>query len=88
MVLGLRSQQRVPGSQPMTPTGLRPQMQGPYLQTDGTAYYNQQKAGVPAMENSHVNQLRNGEQNSLDSKFHEAAETEKKVQFFVYVLEN
>lgn len=88
MVLGLRSQQGVPGSQPMTPTGLRPQMQGPYLQTDGTMHYNQQKARVPAMENSHVNQLSNGEQNSLDSESHEAAETEKKVQFFVYVPEN
>ncbi|KAM7513980.1 hypothetical protein LguiA_003563 [Lonicera macranthoides] len=62
---GLRSQQRVPGSQPMTPTGLRPQMQGPYLQTDGTVHYNQQKAGVPAMENSHVNQLNSGMENRI-----------------------
>lgn len=77
--LGMRPQQGMPGPQQMAPPGLRPP-QGTFAGPDGQMHFNQQQTSVPSMENSHVNQLGNGEQNSFDSKPQEAAETEKKVE--------
>lgn len=67
----------MPGPQQMAPSGLRPP-QGTFPGSAGQMHFNQQKASVPSMENSHANQLSNGEQTSSDS-VQEAAETEQKV---------
>ncbi|KAA8537395.1 hypothetical protein F0562_026918 [Nyssa sinensis] len=78
---GLRPQQGMSGSQPITSAaGLRPPRPVMFPQADRAMQFDQQKTGVTSMENSHVNQLSNGEQNLLNSKSQEAAETEKKVE--------
>ncbi|CAK9172833.1 unnamed protein product [Ilex paraguariensis] len=77
---GLRPQQGIPGALPIPSAGLRPPVQAMFSQADGSMQFNQQKARVPSMENSHANQLHNGEHNSLDLTFEETAESEKKVE--------
>ena len=65
----------MPGPPRATPTGLRPPMQGTF-QNDGTMPFNQQKTGVPSMEN-HMNQFSNGEPNLLDSKSQQTEDMER-----------
>ncbi|KAK3010620.1 hypothetical protein RJ639_012323 [Escallonia herrerae] len=72
---GLRTQQGMPGAQPMTPAGLRPP-----IQTNEAMQFNPQSSRVPSMDNSHVNKNSKAEQNSLDSTFQEAAEAEKRTE--------
>ncbi|KAI3862189.1 hypothetical protein MKX03_007836 [Papaver bracteatum] len=77
-------QQGMPGAQQMMSTvGSRSQqMQLPptHPQTErGLQQPNQQKSRVPVLEKHLVNQLSNEEQNSLNSKFDEATEADKKV---------
>ena len=52
-----------------------------FPQADGAMQFDQQKSVVPSMGDFHVNQLSNGDQNSLNSKSQEAAETDVKVLF-------
>ncbi|KAM7517375.1 hypothetical protein LguiA_006958 [Lonicera macranthoides] len=73
---GVRSQQGMPGPPRVTPTGLRPPMQGTF-QNDGTMLFNQQKTRVPSMENSHMNQFSNGEPNLVDSKSQQTEDMER-----------
>lgn len=76
---GVRPQEGVPGAQQILPTGVRPPSQPVYPQADRTSLQlNQQNARGLSVENSHVNALSNGEQNSLDIS-QEAAEAESKV---------
>lgn len=59
--------------------GVRPGTQ-PMSQADGrSVQFNQQNARGSLVDNSHVNELSNGKQNSVDMKGQEAAETENKV---------
>ncbi|OVA00637.1 EPS15 homology (EH) [Macleaya cordata] len=79
---GLQQQQGMPGSRQMMPTaGVRPQVQvPPHPQGDRGVPPNQQKSRVPVLEKHLVNQLSKEEQNSLNSKFEEATEADKKVE--------
>lgn len=62
------------------PPGVRPPSQPVYPQADRTSLqFNQQNARGPSVENSHVDALRNGGQNSLDTN-QEATEAENKVE--------
>lgn len=71
IIIGMRPHQVLPGAQPNSHAGLRPQMQ---------AVASQQNTGSLSMENSNPNQLSNGEQNILESKGEE--EGDKKVYHF------
>ncbi|KAL8514353.1 hypothetical protein ACS0TY_013462 [Phlomoides rotata] len=75
---GIRPQQGFPGAQPIRP-GFRPPVQPIVSQADRSMQYNQQNAVGETVDNSHANQLSNGQANSLDSKGQEAAETNEKV---------
>ncbi|GFP82750.1 uncharacterized calcium-binding protein c800.10c [Phtheirospermum japonicum] len=75
----LRPQQGFHGTQPVTPAGLRPPMQPIVSHSDGSMQFNQKSTGGPFIDNSHANQLSNGEANSLDTKEQEAAETNEVV---------
>uniref|UniRef100_A0A5B7AW49 Epidermal growth factor receptor substrate 15-like 1 n=1 Tax=Davidia involucrata TaxID=16924 RepID=A0A5B7AW49_DAVIN len=78
---GLRPQQGMSGAQPMTPAaGLRPPRPVMFPQADVAMQFDQQKTRMTSMENSHVNQLSNGEQNQLNLNSQEVAEAEKKVE--------
>ncbi|XP_059634536.1 uncharacterized protein LOC132276912 [Cornus florida] len=78
---GLRPQQGIHGAQPATPaSGLRPSMPITFPQADATMQFNHQKARMPSTENSHLNQLRDGEQNSLNLNSEEPAEAQKNVE--------
>ena len=79
MVSGLRQQQGLPGSQPVSHTGSRPSMQ-PVVssQADGSMQFNQNSGGR-TLDNSHGNQHSNGLVNSLDVGGQEAAEATGKV---------
>ncbi|KAJ8540878.1 hypothetical protein K7X08_001694 [Anisodus acutangulus] len=66
---GVRPPQGLPGVQPVAHSGLRPPMQGAFPQ---------QNARATSMDNSHMEQLSNGEQNMLESKGEETAAGEKK----------
>ncbi|KAF5207708.1 Calcium-binding ef hand family protein [Thalictrum thalictroides] len=77
---GMQQHHGMPGVQRMTPTaGGRPPIQALAPQADGTQP-TQQKPRVPVLEKHLVNQLSNDEQSSLNSKFQEATEADKKVQ--------
>ncbi|KAI3905929.1 hypothetical protein MKW92_041327 [Papaver armeniacum] len=83
---GLQQQQQqgMPGMRQMMPTAgsWSQQMQLPPTQpqTDrGLQHPNQQKSRVPVLEKHLVNQLSNEEQNSLNLKFEQATEADKKV---------
>ncbi|CAA0830085.1 Calcium-binding EF hand family protein, partial [Striga hermonthica] len=76
---GTRPHQGFHGSQPITSSGLRPPMQPIVAQSDGSVQFNQKSAVGPAVDNSHANQLSNGDANSLDAKEQEAAETNELV---------
>ncbi|KAI3941736.1 hypothetical protein MKW92_021593, partial [Papaver armeniacum] len=82
---GLQQQQQqgMPGTRQMMPTAgsWSQQMQLPPTQplTDrGLHHPNQQKSRVPVLEKHLVNQLSNEEQNSLNLKFEQATEADKK----------
>lgn len=68
----------MPGAQPVPHAGLRPPMQPIVSQADGSMQFNQ-NVGGRALDNSHGNQLSNGQVNSLDVGGQEAAETIGKV---------
>ncbi|KAK9164903.1 hypothetical protein Scep_000094 [Stephania cephalantha] len=79
---GFQQQQSVPGARSMSPgAGVRPQMRVPvHPQADGGVQSNQQKSKVPVLEKHLVNQLSKEEQDSLNTKFQEAMEADKKVE--------
>ncbi|KAF8406718.1 hypothetical protein HHK36_008810 [Tetracentron sinense] len=83
---GLQQQQGMPGARPMSPAaGVRPQMQVAIPQSERGMQPNQQKSRVPVLEKHLVNQLSKEEQNSLNSKFQEAVEADKKaISFFFH----
>ncbi|KAG2698105.1 hypothetical protein I3760_07G134900 [Carya illinoinensis] len=69
------------GARPIAPaTGLRPPMQVSAPQADSVSQSNQQKSGVPALEDSFVNQLDTRGPNSMNSKPPEATTAGKKVE--------
>lgn len=74
----------MPGVQPVAHPGLRPPMQGALPQSDRAMQFNQQNARATSMNNSHMDQLSNGEQNMLESKGEETAAGEYKVLFPLY----
>ncbi|KAK6160838.1 hypothetical protein DH2020_004219 [Rehmannia glutinosa] len=76
---GLRPQQGFRGAQPVTPAGLRPPMQPIISQSDGSMQFNQKTAGGPIIDNSHANQLSNGEANSLGTETNEEVDSKEKV---------
>ncbi|GER42086.1 calcium-binding EF hand family protein [Striga asiatica] len=76
---GIRPQQGFHGSQPVTPAGLRPPMQPITSQYDGSIQLNQKSAGGPTVDNSHANQLSNGDAKSLDAQELGDAETNELV---------
>ncbi|KAM3304416.1 actin cytoskeleton-regulatory complex protein PAN1 [Capsicum chacoense] len=75
---GVRPPQGLPGVQPVAHPGLRPPMQGALPQSDRSMQFNQQNARATSMDNSHMDQLSNGEQNVLETKGEETAAGEKK----------
>ncbi|KAF5455621.1 hypothetical protein F2P56_025179 [Juglans regia] len=78
---GFGQQQGMQGARPIAPaTGLRPPMQVSAPQADGVLQSNQQKSGVPALEDSFVNQLDTRGPNSMNSKPPEATTAGKKVE--------
>lgn len=75
----LQQQHGMPGVHPRSASGGRPPIQVPAQpQTDGLQS-TQQKSRVPVLEKHLVNQFSNEEQSSLNSKFQEATEADKKV---------
>lgn len=54
-------------------------MQPVVSQADGSMQFNQKNAGGHTIDNSHANQLSNGQANSLDIGSREATETAEKV---------
>ncbi|KAG7971449.1 hypothetical protein I3843_07G134200 [Carya illinoinensis] len=78
---GFGQQQGMQGARPIAPaTGLRPPMQVSAPQADSVSQSNQQKSGVPALEDSFVNQLDTRGPNSMNSKPPEATTAGKKVE--------
>ena len=65
--------------------GLRSPVPVIFTQADGASQFDQHKARDGSIDSSHVNQRNNGEQNSADMKFQDSAETEKKVEHFLFV---
>ena len=59
--------------------GVRPGMQAVSRADGRSVQFSQQNARGPLVGNSHVNELSNGQQNSLEMKGQIAAETENKV---------
>ncbi|PIA46708.1 hypothetical protein AQUCO_01500327v1 [Aquilegia coerulea] len=77
---GMQQHHGMPGVQRMPPTaGGRPPIQALTPQADETQS-TQQKPRVPVLEKHLVNQLSKDEQNSLNLKFQEATEADKKVE--------
>ncbi|CAA0807025.1 Calcium-binding EF hand family protein [Striga hermonthica] len=76
---GIRPQQGFHGSQPVTPAGLRPPMQPINSQYDGSIQLNQKSSGGPTVDNSHGNQISNGNAKSLDAQELGDAETNELV---------
>ena len=72
----------MPGAQPTPAGGSRPPVPGMFPRGDGTMQFDQQKSRMPSMGSSPVSQSNDGEQKSVDTKFQELADTEKKVLFF------
>ncbi|XP_043712719.1 actin cytoskeleton-regulatory complex protein PAN1-like isoform X3 [Telopea speciosissima] len=79
---GLPQQHGMPGARPVSSAaGVRPPLQVPVSpRADGVMQPNQQKSRVPVLEKHLVNQLSKEEQDSLNSKFQEATEADKKVE--------
>ena len=76
----MRPQPGMPGPQLMAPaTGMWPPMPTVVTEVDGAMQFNQHKASVPLMENSHMNQLSNGDQRPLNLVPQQEAETDAKV---------
>ncbi|KAL5706109.1 hypothetical protein ACHQM5_024317 [Ranunculus cassubicifolius] len=76
---GLQQQPAMPGVRSTPAAGGRPPIQPPaYPQPDGFQS-SQQRSRVPVLEKHLVNQLSSEEQSSLNSKFQEATEADKKV---------
>lgn len=67
------------GAQSVPQAGLRPPMQPVVSQADGSMQFNQKNAGGHTIDNSHANQLSNGQANSLDIGSQEAPENTEKV---------
>lgn len=84
LCLGVRPPQGLPGAQPVAHPGLRPPMQGALPQSDRSMQFNQQNARETSMNNSHMDQLSNGEQNMSESKGEETAAGDNKVFFPLY----
>lgn len=83
--LGVRPPQGMPGVQPVAHPGLRSPMQGALPQSDRAMQFNQQNArATTSVNNSHMDQLSNGEQNMSESKGEETAAEENKVLFPLY----
>ncbi|KAJ4963191.1 hypothetical protein NE237_023130 [Protea cynaroides] len=78
---GLPQQPGMPGPRPISPaTGVRPPIPIPVSPRAGMMHPNQQKSRVPVLEKHLVNQLSKEEQDSLNLKFQEATEADKKVE--------
>ncbi|CAK9316069.1 unnamed protein product [Citrullus colocynthis] len=80
---GYQQHQGVPGSgnlQGATTVGVRPPIPATASPVEGEPQTNQPKSKVPVLEKNLVSQLSTEEQNSLNSKFQEAADAEKKVE--------
>lgn len=75
------------GASPVGPAaGLRPSMQVPAPQADSQMQSIQKKSSVPVLEKHLVNQLSKEEQNSLNSKYQEATEADKKALMILCLL--
>ncbi|CAL5371415.1 unnamed protein product [Camellia sinensis] len=77
---GLQQAQVMPGAQPATPARARPRNQVAVPLSDEDIQPTQKKSKVPVLEKHLVNQLREEEQNSLNKKFQEATDANKKVE--------
>lgn len=89
LVKGLQQRQGmvVGGALPVGPAaGLRPSMQVPAPQADSQMQSIQKKSSVPVLEKHLVNQLSKEEQNSLNSKYQEATEADKKALMILCLL--
>lgn len=71
----------MPGVQPGAHPGLRPPTLRAFPQPDRSMQFNQQNARATSMDNSHMDQLSNGEQNMLEPKREDAVAGEEKVLF-------
>ncbi|XP_057974465.1 uncharacterized protein LOC131162221 isoform X2 [Malania oleifera] len=78
---GLRPQQGMPATRPVTSTaGLRPPVQVSTSQADSLMQPYQQNSRGPVLESPLMNQMSNSEQNSQSGKFREATDTDTKVE--------
>ncbi|KAK9270669.1 hypothetical protein L1049_026251 [Liquidambar formosana] len=78
---GVRQQQGMPGTRPMTPAGdLRHPMQVSAPQADVSMQPNLQKSRGTVLEDPFANHFGIGEQNSVNTKSPEAKDAEKKVE--------
>ncbi|XP_038887522.1 epidermal growth factor receptor substrate 15-like 1 [Benincasa hispida] len=80
---GYQQHQGVPGSgnlQGARTVGVRPPIPATASSVEGEPQTSQPKSKVPVLEKNLVSQLSTEEQNSLNSKFQEAADAEKKVE--------
>nr|WRQ20322.1 epidermal growth factor receptor substrate 15-like 1 [Citrullus colocynthis] len=83
---GYQQHQGVPGSgnlQGATTVGVRPPIPATASPVEGEPQTNQPKSKVPVLEKNLVSQLSTEEQNSLNSKFQEAADAEKKAPYLL-----
>lgn len=78
---GFQEQQGMTGSgaRHVNPTARRPPRPAAVPQSDEAPQNKQQKPRVPVLEKHLISQLSSDEQNSINSKFQEAAEADKKV---------
>lgn len=67
-----------PGSRSVNPAAARPPRPVPVPQPDEEPQNKQQKSKVPVLEKNLISQLSSGEQDSINSKFQEATEADKK----------
>ncbi|GAB2300463.1 hypothetical protein Dimus_034505 [Dionaea muscipula] len=69
-----------PGSQQLSPAGLRPPLQGPYPQADKNIQFDPQKSGAPVSDGSQANQPSVGEQNLVQANRPESGDGQEKVE--------
>lgn len=74
------------GSRPVNPAAGRPPRPASVPQSDEGQQNKQQKSRVPVLEKHLISQLSSDEQNSINSKFQDATEADKKAPVLSFVF--
>jgi len=76
------------GARQLNPTAGRPPRPAAVPPSDEGTQNKQQKSKIPVLEKHLINQLSSDEQNSINSRFQEATEADKKVTTVYFFLFN